>query len=204
MKLGAVSDIPTFVGHYWLTGIARGAEPDGGGARLRRRQVRGRWSDTGGRAKTGCPTATSCSPAEGADMSKLDEYMARRQAIALAEAAIAKAAGPRPTGWRRWPVVLMTRFEVRTDLPRGISICLMTPDRRRDAGGGRIARAGFPASPARQLVAGERRSCGARPRVRTRLRDDRSGRQFGRTVRPIRRLLPADHCRAVRHRGGSQ
>ena len=61
-------------------------------------------------------------------MSKLDEYMARRQAIALAEAAIARAAGPRPTGWIRWPVVLMTRFEVRTDLPRGISICLMTPD----------------------------------------------------------------------------
>lgn len=61
-------------------------------------------------------------------MSKLDEYIARRQAAAVAEAAIAKAAGPRPAGRRRSPVVLMTRFEERADLPKGISICLMMPD----------------------------------------------------------------------------
>lgn len=61
-------------------------------------------------------------------MSKLDDYMARRQAIALAEATIARAAGPRPAGWIRSPVVLMTRFEERADLPKDISICLMTSD----------------------------------------------------------------------------
>jgi hypothetical protein len=61
-------------------------------------------------------------------MSKLDEYIARRQAIAVAETAIARAAGPRSAGWRRSPVVLMTRFEERADLPKDISICLMTAD----------------------------------------------------------------------------
>jgi hypothetical protein len=61
-------------------------------------------------------------------MSELDEYMARRQAIAVAEAAIARAAGPRPAGWIRSPVVLMTRFEERADLPKDISVCLMTVD----------------------------------------------------------------------------
>jgi hypothetical protein len=61
-------------------------------------------------------------------MSELDEYMARRQAIAVAEAAIVKAAGPRPAGRTRSPVVLMTRFEERADLPKDISVCLMTAD----------------------------------------------------------------------------
>jgi hypothetical protein len=60
-------------------------------------------------------------------MSKLDEYIACRQAIALAEAAIEKAAGPRPAGPTRSAVVLMSSFEERADLPKDISISLMTP-----------------------------------------------------------------------------
>ena len=60
-------------------------------------------------------------------MSKLDQYLARQQAVAIADAAIAKATGPRPCGRTERPVVFATSFEERPDLPEGTAICKMVP-----------------------------------------------------------------------------
>lgn len=60
-------------------------------------------------------------------MSKLDAYLARQQAVALADAAITRAAGPRTGGRASSPVVFATTFEEHADLPEGTAICKMSP-----------------------------------------------------------------------------
>ena len=61
-------------------------------------------------------------------MSKLDDYMARQKANALAEETISNAAGEKRSHVVERTVVLASSFEEHADLPGGTLICRMTPE----------------------------------------------------------------------------
>ena len=132
VKLGTVGDVPTFVGHYWLTGTP--------GVKNRRLRCStsapgspARWWPTAGMASRCCVMTSWYGLHQELKMSKspselLREYHLQRESRRLAETLIQEAAGPRRQHEDVRLGYLVTYFNRRTDVPKHAVLCKMTPD----------------------------------------------------------------------------